>query len=214
MTFSKLRLLAGLLIAVVTTLVIVACAAPGIPAVPVATREVTAVRRAFTMPATDKSGDIIAVTNAFSSDPKDLLRVIGELFPVTIAFEPNAFHVILRGTPDAVEDALSAIEHLEGASVVSEAARIKTVHLKYARARNVADVMQGMIDRGFFSASQRPVTIISDDRTNSVVICSDIRYEEIISSIVVELDEFLNPSPPPPQEIRIERGNLVPVPEP
>jgi type II secretory pathway component GspD/PulD (secretin) len=170
-------------------------------------------RDAHVIPVPD-SDEIVVVTHSFSVDPDDLLPLIRHLVPVKIEFDGQAYHVVIRGKPSDVDQALSIIVHLEQTRVLDEKAKVFTVQLKNANALQLASTLQEMNRLGFFVGDDHAFIFIPDTRTNSLIISCGRVYEDRTREIISELDRSLIPSTEPQREIRIERGNISPSPQP
>jgi hypothetical protein len=159
------------------------------------------------------SGEIIAVMTMFNSDPDDVVHNLPQLFSVKIAYDPASYHVIMRGQPEAVAQAVSVIRHLEETKVYHEPIVVLVIRLKNSHALNVAATLQRMQERSFFNGFH-PVTCVGDTRTNSVVVACGRVCEQRIRNIIAELDRSLIPSTQPAPEIRIDRTGLSPDTQP
>jgi len=134
----------------------------------------------------------ITIYNLDFIEAKEAAAALTELFGsspdrnMTIHADPRTNSIIVRATAAQKEQIQRVLTQLDRETVPpkEQALLVRIVPLKFARASEVAGTLNELFDGG----SGKPIKILADQRTNSIVIQTDSEKFRKIEQVVNELD--------------------------
>jgi hypothetical protein len=150
---------------------------------------------AITPPVSPPTKRVTEYRFLINSDAKEIAHLVREFLAVTADADERSNTVIIQGDPELVSQAVEMIAKLEMGAGIDEPRTVLFIkHLKRAKARDLAPLLQDMTRQGFFNKSGLDSILpacLADDRTNSLIIHADYSQEERIRGIIDELDRPL-----------------------
>jgi type II secretory pathway component GspD/PulD (secretin) len=149
---------------------------------------------AVTPPASSLPKQVTEFRQLINSDAKKTAILAREFFDVTADADERTNTMIIQGAPIDVSQAVEMVAKLETAGPDEPRSLLFIKHLKRAKARDLAPLLQDMTQQGYFSESdlfQVVPAFVADDRTNALIVKADHFQEERIREIIDDLDRPL-----------------------
>jgi type II secretory pathway component GspD/PulD (secretin) len=141
--------------------------------------------------------DVVQYRYLCTSDSEQTARLCREAYGIYAGCD-NRNTLILRGPPEAVEDALKTIDRLESMCIDGPLEVVFVRNLTHAKAAEIAALLNAMGKAGFFPRDRlanRDMPILAalaDERTNAVVVEVHKQHEDRVRSVIEELDKPLD----------------------
>jgi hypothetical protein len=139
--------------------------------------------------------EVVAYVELDLSISTERAGLVEKFFAVHAAIEPQTRLLILKGSASEVHAAMDLLEHLnsdfeDGPGTFH---RFFIKHLKNANSRDLAGELQTLIDGGSFRSlpkdpNEERTNVAADERTNSLIIESSKEDENLIRTVIDELD--------------------------